>query len=158
MIEILNLWSFVPSENQALSLQLHPMQKSISQAKLADALEEVNIRCVNMVGIDINLVIDHDHMTILLSFLSGVGPRRAKKFIQSLKQLGKKIVSRSDIYNHQLLDKVCHLSAIGFLKIKKHNDQKGPYDVLDQTRIHPESYLLAHKVARDVIYEGQEVD
>jgi len=37
-------------------------------------------------------------------------------------------------------------------------DVKGNYDILDQTRISPESYMLAHKVARDIIYEGKEVD
>jgi transcriptional accessory protein Tex/SPT6 len=47
MNEILNLWSFVPSENQTLQLNLHPLQKQINQAKLSDALEEINIKCVN---------------------------------------------------------------------------------------------------------------
>jgi transcriptional accessory protein Tex/SPT6 len=85
LIEILNLWSFVPSENQVLQLNLHPMQKLINQAKLSDALEEINVQCVNAIGVDLNLVIDHDHMNIVLSFLSGIGPRKAKKFIQTLK-------------------------------------------------------------------------
>lgn len=47
MCEILNLWSSVPSENQTLSLNLHPLQKLINQAKLASSLEEVNVYCVN---------------------------------------------------------------------------------------------------------------
>ena len=38
------------------------MQKNISQAKLADALEEINIQCANAIGFDINLIIDNDHM------------------------------------------------------------------------------------------------
>lgn len=112
---------------------------------------------MNAIGVDLNLVIDHDHMNIVLSFLSGIGPRKAKKFIQNLKQLGKKIVVRGDIYRHSFLDKQCHLSAIAFLKIRiplEVAEEKQAYDILDQTRIHPESNMLAHKVAKDIIYEG----
>jgi len=62
MTEMLNLWSPIVAENQALALNLDPLQKLVNQAKLADALEECNIRVVNKVGVDLNLVIDHDHM------------------------------------------------------------------------------------------------
>lgn len=81
MNEILNLWSFVIQENQALNLNLHPLQKMVNQAKLQDALEDSNVACVCAVGIDINLLINHDHMHILLSFVSGLGPRKAKQLI-----------------------------------------------------------------------------
>ncbi len=57
------------------------MQKMVNQSKLADSLEDTNIKLVNAIGIDLNLVIEHDHMHIMLSFLSGIGPRKAKKFI-----------------------------------------------------------------------------
>lgn len=100
-------------------------------------------------------------MHILLSFVSGIGPRKAKKFIQNLIQHGKKVITRGEIYKHTFLDKQCHLSSIAFLKIKippEEVEQKQPYDILDQTRIHPESYMLAHKVAKDIIYEGKDVD
>ena len=43
MTEILNLWSTIMNENQALNIDLHPLQKQVNQAQLADALEEVNI-------------------------------------------------------------------------------------------------------------------
>jgi len=52
---------------------------------LSDALEEINIKCVNYVGVDLNLIKDHDHMNILLSFVSGFGPRKAKYMLSSLK-------------------------------------------------------------------------
>lgn len=101
--ETLNLWSFVLQENQALQLNLHPMQRFVNQARLADALEEINVRVVNAIGIDINLVVEHDHMHILLSFLSGLGPRKAKKFITSLKQISYRIHARSDLFAKGLI-------------------------------------------------------
>jgi len=61
MNEILNLWSPIMSENQALNLNLHPLQKHVNQARLSDTLEEVNIKTVNNIGIDLNLLVEHDH-------------------------------------------------------------------------------------------------
>ena len=81
MNEILNLWSPITSENQALNLNLHPLQKHVNQARLSDTLEEVNIRTVNNIGIDLNLLVEHDHWHNQLQFLSGLGPRKAQRYI-----------------------------------------------------------------------------
>jgi len=62
MNEILNLWSPIMVENQALNINFHPLQKHINRARLMDVLEEVNIQMLNSVGVDINMVIDHEHM------------------------------------------------------------------------------------------------
>lgn len=61
MNEILNLWSPIMSENQALHLNLHPIQKYVNQSRLMDILEEINVQTVNDVGIDLNLLVDHEH-------------------------------------------------------------------------------------------------
>lgn len=66
LCEVLNLWSPITAENQALALNLDPMQKWVNQARLADGLEEVNIQVVNEIGIDINLVCEHEHMHCML--------------------------------------------------------------------------------------------
>lgn len=131
--ETLNLWSFVLQENQALQLNLHPMQRFVNQAKLADALEEINVKVVNSIGIDINLLIDHDHMHILLSFVSALGPRKAKKFITSMKQMSHSISIRADVYNNKLALGDCYHSLIGFLKIRVSFDdfKSGKFNVLD---------------------------
>lgn len=42
------------------------MQKLVNQSRLADGLEEVNIRVVNKVGVDLNLVLDHEHMQCVI--------------------------------------------------------------------------------------------
>ena len=69
------------SENQALNLNLHPLQKHVNQARLSDTLEEVNIKTVNNIGIDLNLLVEHDHWHNQLQFLSGLGPRKAQRYI-----------------------------------------------------------------------------
>jgi transcription elongation factor SPT6 len=81
MNEVLNLWSPIQSENATLSLNLHPMQRHVHQGKLVDALEEINIKIVNRIGIDINLLVEHEHWHNQLQFLSGLGPRKAMIYI-----------------------------------------------------------------------------
>ena len=41
---------------------MDPLQKLVNQVKLAEALEEENIKMVNDIGLDLNLVVDHEHM------------------------------------------------------------------------------------------------
>ena len=156
MNEILNLWSFVIQENQALNLNLHPLQKMVNQAKLQESLEDINVANVNSVGIDINLIVNHEHMQILLSFLSAFGPRKAKNFIQKIKQYGGRISTRGEVYRNHLLPKSCYISSIAFMKVKIPPEDQGSQviDILDMTRIHIESYRLSTKVACDALDGG----
>lgn len=56
------------------------------------------------------------------------------------------------------MNKNCLISSIAFLKIRlppEEIDKGGQaFDLLDQTRIHFESYSMALKVATDVIYQN----
>jgi transcription elongation factor SPT6 len=118
MNEVLNLWSPIMSENQALNIELHPFQKHINQARLLEKLEEINIQMVNSVGIDINLLVDHEHWHNQLQFLSGLGPRKAQKFIQKLKSLGKPLYTRNEIYEKKMMGKYCFISCFAQLKVR----------------------------------------
>lgn len=97
-----------------------------------DTLEELNIKTLNNVGIDINLLSDHEHWHNQLQFLSGLGPRKAQRFLQKLKSLGQPLYTRTDIHNHKLLKKNCFESSLGFLKIRvKNNDGDQKQNILD---------------------------
>ena len=74
------------------------MQKLVNQARLADGLEEVNIQVANDVGVDLNLLVDHEHMHCVLQFISGLGPRKAKRLINRIKALPKKLATRGTIF------------------------------------------------------------
>jgi transcription elongation factor SPT6 len=97
----------------------------VNQAKLQESLDDINVANVNSVGIDINLIVNHEHMQILLSFLSGFGPRKAKNFIQKIKQYGGRISSRGEIYRNNLLPKICYISSISFMKVKIPPEDQG---------------------------------
>ena len=137
------------------------MQKLVNQARLSDGLEEVNIQVVNEIGIDLNLLFDHEHMHSMLQFISGLGPRKAKRMISKFKGIGKKLATRGEIFKTKLLTQEVYFSANGFLKIRipKEDMPSGvnnTYDVLDQTRIHHESYRTTYMIAKDAcLQEGE---
>ena len=132
---------------------MDPMQKCVNQSKLADGLEEVNIQVVNQIGIDINLAVEHVHMQSMLQFISGFGPRKARKFISKMKKLDLKLKARSDLFQNGLVGPEVLLSAHAFMKIRVPEEDIGKvnleFHILDQTRIHLESYKLATKIVTD---------
>jgi transcription elongation factor SPT6 len=159
MNEVLNLWSPIQSENAALNLNLHPMQRHVHQGKLVDALEEMNIKVVNRIGIDINLLVEHEHWHNQLQFLSGLGPRKAMIYIQKMKAMRKSIPSRAALYVEGILGKLCFLSSSGFTKVRNTSDKKADsnqYNSLDQTRIHPRNYESVYQLVTDVLGDGSE--
>ena len=90
---------------------------------------------MNEIGIDLNLLIDHEHMHCMLQFVSGLGPRKAKRLISKFKGLGKKLTTRGEIFKTSLLTQEVYFSANGFLKIRiPKEDLQGIsaiHDVLD---------------------------
>lgn len=65
-----------------------------------------------------------------------------------------------------ILTKDCQQSAVGFIKIRLPALEHGgkgagvvqQVDLLDQTRIHPENYHLALKIANDIEYDNVQTD
>lgn len=162
MNEVLNLWSPIISENQALNLNLHPLQKHINKARLMDTLEIVNIQVLNNIGVDINQLIEHEHCYNQLQFLSGLGPRKAQKLIQRIKKRnGRPIATRADFFDEQLLQKYCFYSAIGFVKVRIPPEKRSmtmdcAINLLDQTRIHPADYGQMERIAVFCIYGNED--
>lgn len=85
---------------------------------MAEGLEETNIRVVNRVGVDLNLVIDHEHMHSSLQFLSGLGPRMAKRLLAKSKALGKKLATRGELLKTGLIDFKIYFSVVPFVLIR----------------------------------------
>ena len=49
----------------------------------------------------------------------------------------------------KLMAKTVYVNSIGFIKVGHNQDNE--HDVLDATRIHPENYVLAKKIAKDAL-------
>ena len=85
---------------------------------MADGLEEVNIRIVNKIGVDLNLVLDHEHLQCVLQFISGLGPRMAKRLLGKTKALGKKLTTRGELLKENLLPFKVYFSSNPFVLIR----------------------------------------
>ena len=57
-------------------------------------------------------------MHSMLQFISGLGPRKAKKFISKMKKKDFKLKARSDLQTEQLLTPHVLFSAHAFMKIR----------------------------------------
>ena len=90
--------------------------------------------------------------------MSGLGPRKAQRYIQKLKSLGKPLYTRNEIYENKILKKNCFVSSLGFTKVRV-PPEKRPDDmqanILDQTRIHLRNYDHVYKLVTDCLYENQ---
>ena len=116
-----------------------------------DVLELVNIQMVNNVGVDINMLTDHEHYCNQLQFVSGLGPRKAQTLIQRLKKRSGPIATRIDILSDKLMGEKVFMSAASFIKVrmpmeKRFNLNAAP-NYLDQTRIQISDYELMERVA-----------
>ncbi|MHB1252966.1 MAG: Tex family protein [Candidatus Humimicrobiaceae bacterium] len=127
------------------SIGVGQYQHDVDQIKLKESLDYTVESCVNSVGVNLNTASKH-----LLMYVSGVGPRLAQNIIEYRKENGA-FSTREDLKNvSKLGDKVFEQCA-GFLRIE---DGKNP---LDRSAVHPESYYVVEKIAKDFGLEIKEL-
>ncbi|CAI8613763.1 unnamed protein product [Vicia faba] len=96
-----------------------------------------------------------DKIGIVEQFTSGLGPRKAASLQRSLVRAGS-IYTRKDFVTQHELGKKVFVNAVGFLRVRRSGlaaSSSQFIDLLDDTRIHPESYILAQELAKDVYDE-----
>ncbi|XP_020528358.1 transcription elongation factor SPT6-like [Amborella trichopoda] len=138
---------------EILSLKLNRLENFLTPDERYEAIEQVMVDVTNQVGIDINLAACHEWLFSPLQFVSGLGPRKAASLQRAVVRAGR-VFSRKEIpLNLRALKQNVFINAAGFLRVRGSGQAaSGSYvmDVLDDTRIHPESYALAEKMAKDV--------
>ncbi|KAF5193243.1 Transcription elongation factor spt6, partial [Thalictrum thalictroides] len=133
---------------EILSWKLHPLESFLTSDEKYDIVEQVMVDVTNQVGIDINLAASHEWLFSPLQFVSGLGPRKAASLQKALVRAGA-INTRKDLLGEFVKRKV-FMNAVGFLRIRRSGSATQVLDLLDDTRIHPESYELAKHMAKDV--------
>lgn len=123
---------------KVLSWKLSPLESFLNADEKYAMVEQIMVDVTNQVGIDLNLAANHDWLFAPMQFISGLGPRKAAALERSLSG-AREIVSRKELLTHGLGTKV-YYSAAGFLRIRRCG--------LDDTRIHPESYILAQEIVK----------
>ena len=121
----------------AKSIGVGQYQHDVDQAKLKKSLDTVVESCVNTVGVNINTASES-----LLSYVSGIGPKIAENIVNYRNENGS-FTSRTAIKKVPRLGGKAFEQAAGFLRIK---NAKNP---LDDSGVHPESYALVDKMAKD---------
>ena len=119
------------------SIGVGQYQHDVEQGKLKKGLDDVVMSCVNGVGVEVNTASRQ-----ILSYVAGLGPQLAKNIIGWREENGP-------FKNRRQLNKVPRLGprafeqAAGFLRIRNSDNP------LDNSAVHPESYKIVEKMAKD---------
>jgi len=93
----------------------------------------------------------------MLSFVAGLGPRKASQLIKVAQLNGGAWISRSDLVGDasreilQAVGATVFTNCASFLYIDCEETDPDAGDPLDNTRIHPEDYALARKMCADAL-------
>jgi len=121
----------------AKSIGVGQYQHDVDQNKLKNSLDAVVESCVNLVGVNINTA-----SVPLLSYVSGIGQKLAENIVNYRAEKGA-FQSRNEIKKVARLGAKAFEQGAGFLRIK---NAKNP---LDDSAVHPESYSIVVKMAKD---------
>ena len=120
------------------SIGVGQYQHDVDQKKLGESLDQTVMSCVNAVGVELNTASQQ-----LLSYVSGVGPALASNIISYREEHGG-FKSRKQLHEVPRLGDKAFEQCAGFLRI---HDGDNP---LDQSAVHPESYHIVEKMARQL--------
>ncbi|AOA65286.1 Nucleosome remodeling protein [Komagataella phaffii CBS 7435] len=149
------LLEYLALDESMYSLHIHKHQNLLPREKLIDAVQTSIVDIVNLVGVDINEAVRAPYHALALPYVCGLGPRKAAGLIQSIQRIGSNLVNRAHLITEQLTSKTVFLNMASFVYIVFDPDvernPQGEMDLLDSTRIHPEDYSLARKMAADAL-------
>ncbi len=120
------------------SIGVGQYQHDVDQKKLQASLDDTVISCVNSVGVELNTASKQ-----ILSYVSGLGPQLAQNIIDYRTKNGP-FIKRSDLKKVARLGEKAYEQAAAFLRIR---NAKNP---LDASAVHPESYDIVEKMAKDL--------
>ncbi|KAJ2753327.1 Transcription elongation factor spt6, partial [Coemansia pectinata] len=127
-----------------LKLRLHPAQRLVDAAALLPAVQRAFVNVVAKTGVDVNAAAAHPHLAHALPFVPGLGPRKAHALARAA--LADPLESRHDLVTRRLCTRCVFVNCASFLRIRP-----AAADALDATRIHPQDYMLAYKMALDAL-------
>lgn len=120
------------------SIGVGQYQHDVDQKKLQTKLDAVVESCVNAVGVDLNTASEH-----LLTYVSGLGYSIARNIVAHRKVNGG-FNNRKELKNVPRLGAKAYEQAAGFLRVKNASNP------LDNTAVHPESYPIVQRMAKDL--------
>ncbi|XP_059382416.1 transcription elongation factor SPT6 [Carassius carassius] len=142
------------SDEDILCLKLHPLQEHVVKEELLGALYCEFINRVNEVGVDVNRAIAHPYTQSLVQYICGLGTRKGSHLLKILKQNNTRLENRTQLVTMCHMGPKVFINCAGFIKIDTASlgDSTDSYiEVLDGSRVHPETYEWARKMAVDAL-------
>ncbi len=127
------------------SIGVGQYQHDVDQKLLKRSLDDAVTSCVNRVGVEVNTASKE-----LLTYVSGLGPQLAANIVAFRNDHGP-FGRRAELKKVPKLGPRAYEQAAGFLRIR---DGK---DLLDGTAVHPESYHVVERMARDLSVSIQDL-
>ena len=127
------------------SIGVGQYQKDVNQTELKRSLDQTVISCVNRVGVNVNTASTH-----LLTYISGLGPQLAQNIVDYRTGNGP-FRSRKELMKVPRLGAKAFEQAAGFLRVQ------GSEQPLDNSAVHPESYAIVERMAKDLDCTVQEL-
>lgn len=127
------------------SIGVGQYQHDVDQSLLKSELDETVMLCVNKVGVNLNTASKH-----LLNYVSGIGEKMAENIVNYRSEVGP-FETRDQLKKVPRLGEKAFQQASAFMRIQ---NGKNP---LDNSAVHPESYKLVEKMAKDLKVSTQEL-
>jgi transcription elongation factor SPT6 len=144
---------FFNHDNDILCVHWHDLEDCIPTHDLLWHLEMETINRVSEVGVDINAIVDMPFRSGPLQFVSGLGRRKAAAITQAIKNTNQHLEGRARLIQVANLGPKVFMNCAGFIIVdpSRVEDSEVYIEVLDGSRVHPESYEVARKMAADAL-------
>ena len=120
------------------SIGVGQYQHDVNQSRLAESLQQTVESVVNRVGVDVNTASKH-----ILTYISGLGPTLAQNIVNYRQEHGA-FPNRKALLKVPKMGAKTYEQAAGFLRVTNSNN------VLDNSAVHPESYPIVERMAKDL--------
>ena len=153
------LLEYVALGRDLVSISFCPAQYLLPQERVMHQLETVLVDMVNMVGVNLNDAVQDMAIANLLPYVSGLGHRKAAYMLKIINLCGGEVASRADllgfVWEHAAVGVKCWNNGASTFYVEYDPAEKD-MEYLDNTRIHPEDYDIARKMAADALELDEE--
>ena len=120
------------------SIGVGQYQHDVNQTRLGESLQQTVESVVNHVGVDVNTASKH-----ILTYVSGLGPALAQNIVNYRSENGA-FPNRKALLKVPKMGAKTYEQAAGFLRVTNSDNP------LDNSAVHPESYNLVERMAKDM--------